>query len=138
MRTENYSWQYWTGMHYNGVDHVAVYVTDPEHVPPQWQEELTSGPRKEAAIEIIMQDRRDAYAGVGYYEKIINAELRVSIRTNKLTGNSWEEKITETGEIVPIPGYDDNPPAFQKDLANAKVTVRMIGTRMVMTVTGTV
>jgi len=140
-RTENYLWSVWT----NDCA-MAVYITDPSHTPPQWQEEWTDGPDYQRAVKIVQADKAEAEV-VGYRQSTINEAARLYRRTNQVTGNAWEIVLDEAGNEVPStcetrPGGD--PRNFTYELSNVTIAGQYLhvgtggATQLRITVTGNI
>jgi hypothetical protein len=134
--TENYAYRVWTEQ-----GAMLAFVTDLSHTPPQYPKYL-EGTEKQTAIDIVESDKAAA-GNDGFYQMTVSESARVYQRQSKASGNSWEVKYDEDWNEIPNPYKDDPatpeppPPSFNDQLTDVDVLVRTIGSKVVITITGT-
>jgi hypothetical protein len=106
-RTTTYEWKpYSDGGLANPEGQMTAYITDPNHNPQQWQEDLT-GTAKDAAIAIVEVDRSVDEPIDNFKESVISTTERIVRRRSDRTGNAWELALDKDGWGLPDPftGY---------------------------------
>jgi len=121
MRTESYTWSIYGPAPANPACKVIANITDDEHSPLQWQEEL-EGRRKQEALVIIREDIATANATGSFSQSTINEHLRWYWRTIKPSGRSrWDVILDENGS--PLPNPCEDVPAPPPDPRNVSVSL---------------
>jgi len=133
MRTATYSWRI-----YGSNCDMVGYFTDPDHVPVQWQENITEPKAKQRAIAIVNYDRAEAEATGQFTQSTINEAERIYYRRTELGNKSgWEVKLDENDQPLPNPCEEVKQPAsFDVVLRLAAVSFRRDNTRVILTIVG--